>query len=441
MNVDFTFTKRCFEQLNLLEKRYRVHDIGQRDSVKGLYLDVLPSGKKVFRFRRKVLGKDITVTIGHFPSLTIENSRKLACKHSSQIAEGNNPNQLKQLAKQQLQQEEALSLSVGQLYDAYIEEFKIKIKTGERRQKSLEDADSIWRNHVQKKLGHIKVEKIAANDAENFLKILLTKNSPSVRNKCLTLLKSMFNDQPINPFSNIKKYAGTKRERILSEVEVKKLLHALEGEKQIYRDVVMMLLLTGQRKNCVFSMEWKEIDHQSRLWIIPTSKMKVKKPHAVPLTDEAMSILERRSSEATAGEKYVFPAMTSKTRHIIEKSGRGSFWYRITQRANLRSEERSENVTIHDLRRTIASWSVMRGGNIQITSKLLGHSDISITASTYAHLDVENVRAELGITTAKLLGSNLQLTKVERLIREIKLLSNDDRKQLKEAIESMILTE
>ncbi len=82
----------------------------------------------------------------------------------------------------------------------------------------------------------------------------------------------------------------------------------------------------------------------------------------------------------------------------------------------------------------------MRGGNIQTTSKLLGHSDISITASTYAHLDIEQVRRELGITTAALLGLAAEVgevmkpreqeSRVERLVREIKALSPEERREL-----------
>jgi hypothetical protein len=72
----------------------------------------------------------------------------------------------------------------------------------------------------------------------------------------------------------------------------------------------------------------------------------------------------------------------------------------------------------------------MRGSNIQTTSKLLGHSDICITASTYAHLDIEHVRAESGITTAHLLGTFMQESKVDRLVREIELLGEDERKEL-----------
>jgi hypothetical protein len=54
-----------------------------------------------------------------------------------------------------------------------------------------------------------------------------------------------------------------------------------------------------------------------------------------------------------------------------------------------------------------------------IFGKLLGNSDISITASTYAHLDIEHIRAEVGINTAHLLGVFEEESKVDRLEREI----------------------
>lgn len=66
----------------------------------------------------------------------------------------------------------------------------------------------------------------------------------------------------------------------------------------------------------------------------------------------------------------------------------------------------------------------------QTTSKLLGHSDISITASTYAHLDIEQVRRELGITTAHILGAYLPESRLDLLIKEIKSLSLEERQKL-----------
>ncbi|MCL2913085.1 tyrosine-type recombinase/integrase [Shewanella corallii] len=426
------FTKRALEECKVKKTRYRISDSGSAGSVNGLHLDVLVSGKKVFRFRRKYLGKDTSVTIGEFPLITIEQARKRAKQIASDFTYGKNPNEVKKAAIQENKRQKALSMSIAELFEAWESEFLVKIKIGERRSKSLEDARSTWSNHLKGAIGHFQITDIKADTANTLLKQILIKTSVSVRNKCLTLLKSMYAEQEANPFIKIKKLAETRRERILSKEEVGRLLESLTEESQVYQDIVMLLLLTGQRKYCVLSMEWGEIDHEQGIWLIPTTKMKAKKAHAVPLTDEAMEILTRRSSEATAGERYVFPSSQSKTGHIAEKSAVGSFWYRITERAGLRGQSRGENVTIHDLRRTIASWSVMRGGNIQTTSKLLGHSDISITASTYAHLDIEHVRRELGITTAALLGRNLKVeeSRVERLVREIKQLSPEERREL-----------
>ncbi|WP_299569730.1 site-specific integrase [uncultured Shewanella sp.] len=430
MEHEIPFTKRTLEKLEKPTKRYKIYDIGHKSSVKGLYIDVLQSGKTIFRFRRKHLGRAVTISLGDFPTITIENARKLALKHAANMSQGLNPNEEKKKQIHQAEVERALAMSLTQLFEAYVAEFELKIKTGERREKSLRDIEALWRKHLAPKISSILIQDITPVDASNLLKKLISKNSVAIHNKCLSLLKSMFNEQEKNPFAKIKKLADTKRERILNQLEVKNLLDALNHELPIYKDVILVLLLTGQRKSCVFTMEWKEIDHQRGIWIIPTSKMKVKKPHAVPLTTEVMEILERRSNEADKGEKYVFPAPRTKLGHITEKSGKGSFWWRITERAGLRSDTKGESVTIHDLRRTIASWSVMRGGNIQTTSKLLGHSDISITASTYAHLDIEQVRAELGITTAHLMGTFKQESNVDRLMREIEQLSAEERREL-----------
>ena len=142
--------------------------------------------------------------------------------------------------------------------------------------------------------------------------------------------------------------------------------------------------------------------------------MKIKNTHAVPLTVEMMEILKRRSAEAKRGEKLVFPASLSSTDHITEKSGKGSFWWRITERAGLRTTQnmRVSLFTIYDEPSPVGASCVAAASyfKVQIPSMLLGHchlslgradqsskqelTRVSITASTYAHLDVEPSRIE-----------------------------------------------
>ncbi|MBY5979978.1 hypothetical protein KUV60_06750 [Ferrimonas balearica] len=80
------------------------------------------------------------------------------------------------------------------------------------------------------------------------------------------------------------------------------------------------------------------------------------------------------------------------------------------------------------MRRTVASWNVIRGESLQAASKLLGHSDISITASTYAHLQLDQVRQELDAVAGSIVGLPVSHTQelpsssgLESLTREQKI--------------------
>ncbi|WOT06216.1 Arm DNA-binding domain-containing protein [Shewanella youngdeokensis] len=109
MVKEISFTKRCFEQLEPFEKRYIIQDANHRDSVKGLVLEIMPSGSKFFRFRRKRLGRDVSVTFGEFPNLTIENARKLAKQTAVELSKGVNPNEAKREQKREAELERELS--------------------------------------------------------------------------------------------------------------------------------------------------------------------------------------------------------------------------------------------------------------------------------------------------------------------------------------------
>ncbi|MGD9662783.1 MAG: tyrosine-type recombinase/integrase [Porticoccaceae bacterium] len=355
------------------------------------------------------------------------------------IRSGINPNEQAQLAKE--------AATLADLFKSYCSHFEQQIKAGERRPKSLSQAEGLWRNHIEAKLGNKKAAEITEAQAAKFMTDLLAATAYGTHNKVLRLLKSMFN-HGINrarlldrsPFAGISLMTEPKRERRLTLDELHRLRDALAEEKPLYQDVVQMLLLTGQRKGIVYAMEWAEIDRQRGTWTISASKMKAKRQHVVPLGAAAMAILERRSAEARPGEKYVFPApsIRSKTGHVVEKTGEGSFWRRITRKAGLYDPDNSDNnLRVHDLRRSVASWAVENGASIQSVSKLLGHSNIALTASVYSHLSTDAVRSEMAGTELLLTGGNNAKSKLERLRDEILGLSEDERQQLMEMIEEV----
>ena len=426
----FRFTRSAIKSRSLPDKRTRWYDEGQS----GLILDVMPSGKMTFRVYKWFKQSPINVTIGPYPTTTIEQARKETAKVLAQMVSGANPNEQKKETRKK-------SLTFSQLFVQYMDDFKANIKNGSRRESSYVDHDKTWRNHIANILAKKQIHTLSQSDAKAFLNSIKQSKSYAIHNKVLTLLKALLNfgvRQEIvesNVFSSIKKMSDVKRERFLQKHEITPFFDALAVEHQWVQDLVKTLLFTGQRKHCVFSMEWNELNLEAGTWTIPTTKMKAKKPHTVALSIQVIEILNKRFNQRDNTTPFVFPSSASQSGFVTEKSGEGSFWRRVTKRAGLWSEDKTKRLTMHDLRRTLGSWQAIQGVDINSISKSLGHSDIRITSDIYAHLNVENVRLNIDNTISAMTASSISTRESEidtLLTNKIKQLSYDDKIKLLE---------
>ncbi|WP_247664718.1 Arm DNA-binding domain-containing protein [Pseudoalteromonas sp. MMG010] len=96
------FTELSLEKIESNGKRTRYYD----NLLSGLILDVSVAGKKSFRVYKKIPGRDtpINVILGYFPSISLDDARRMARKVMADIAEGINPNDLKPITKRGYQQ-------------------------------------------------------------------------------------------------------------------------------------------------------------------------------------------------------------------------------------------------------------------------------------------------------------------------------------------------
>ena len=101
------------------------------------------------------------------------------------------------------------------------------------------------------------------------------------------------------------------RERVLSDAEKRAVWEATAPESvgeasEAYREfcaILRLLLLLGQRRGEVGGMMWSEIDLQRGIWRLPGERTKNKRPHEVPLSRQALEILQARAVE---GRAFVF---------------------------------------------------------------------------------------------------------------------------------------
>ena len=136
-------------------------------------------------------------------------------------------------------------------------------------------------------------------------------------------------------------------------------------------------------------MRWDKISFESKTWSIPSKSSiplqgsKNGTPVLISLHDPSVKILTRRKENSNS--EWVFPSSNSKSGHI---EGVDSAWRKLCKSCNMK------DLKIHDLRHTLASWMAIKGENLGVISKVLGHKRIASTMR-YAHLNLDSLKSAI----------------------------------------------
>jgi len=369
-------------------KRERYRD----EKIPGLYLEIMPSGTKIFRWIKWIDRKMESVRIGPFPSVQPEDARRRAEELNSEATRGLNP------AKQRRAKQSAVTF--GELFAAWLDE-------GKDRGKKTWPADARrFRNHLEKWAG-IPPAELSRDEIKRLHTKIKERSGLYEANRTLTLIRAMLAwgireyvwTFP-NPAAGIKMFREEKRDRWLEPHEIPSFFEAVSQEENPeVRDFVMMCLLTGARRSNVLEMSWKDLDLENARWRIPETK--AGEPQVIPLHAAAIEILKARLD--TVSGFYVFPG-TGRTGHLAEpRKG----WTRILKRAGI------TNLRIHDLRRTLGSWLATQGESLLLIGKTLGHKSMGSTA-TYSRLAVDPVKVAMTKAIDRMLEQTSNVIPIEK---------------------------
>ena len=346
----------------------------------GLVLRVSYGGKKVFYLYKRFDGRPRLIKIGNFPKISIAEAR---------IAVRDLKNQIEQGKYKATEKNNIHELTFKQLLDQYVDQ-NIKINSPDV-ERSVKEILSEMKNVTaiyEKKLSTISKEDILAI----FNKI--TTRAPIRANRVIERLTAIFNKAITwellknNPAQDIKKNRETARDRYITIEEKDRFFEALaELNNQSMRDIFLLSLFTGARKGNIISMRWDKISFETKTWSIP-AKSKIRsqgskngKPMLIHLNQNSIEILLKRKAESNS--EWVFPSENnSKSGHIEEPR---KAWIELCKKAGL------NDIRIHDLRHTHASWMAINGVSLPIIGKALGHKSLQSTAR-YAHLNDDSVR-------------------------------------------------
>jgi integrase len=370
-----------------------VPDSGERKSysdekVPGLLLRVTHTGIKTFLVYRKVKSKPVRVTIGRYPEVRIDQARRLAKRHLADMAEGTNPNTKKKAAR-------AKTKSLGEAFADYlVARSDLKRGTIADYHRIMKKAFSDWQS---KPLADITKDMVATRHRK------LGARSKARANNAMRVLRAVFNfaiaqyeDEnghsliPINPVQRLSKtkswYKVNERKTVIKPHELEAWFIAVLALKDEYpgqqaetvRDYLILLLLTGLRREEAASLTWGDIDFVSRTLTVMDTKNG--EAHTIPLSDYLLEILIIRKSQV--GGSFVFPSASSASGHLING---------FKQQDRVRRAS-GVDFTLHDLRRTFITIAESLDISAYAVKRLANHKMKGDVTAGYITISVERLR-------------------------------------------------
>ncbi|WP_373641711.1 integrase domain-containing protein [Klebsiella quasipneumoniae subsp. similipneumoniae] len=346
------------------EKDFTLHD-GD-----GLFLLVKTSGKKLWRFRyqRPVSGSRTNLSLGSYPALTLAAARQIRDQHLTTLAQGLDPQQQQEQASEQRQIElDSIFSTVAANW------FQLKSKS------VTEDyAKDIWRSldkDVFPAIGSIPVQEIKARTIVEALEPIKARGALETVRRLVQRVNEIMiyavNTGLIdaNPASGVgMAFEKPKKQNMptLRPEELPRLMRSLMMSNLTVatRCLIEWQLLTLVRPSEASGARWAEIDLNEKIWIIPAERMKAKREHIVPLSQQALDILGVMKP-ISAHREHIFPSRNDPKQPMNSQ----------TANAALKRIGYGGKLVAHGLR-SIASTAMNEAGfNADVIEAALAHSD------------------------------------------------------------------
>lgn len=363
--------KKCKPQ----EKRYQLTDGG------GLIIEVMPSGRKYWRVDIVVDGKRARKTLGEWPALSISEARLRAGDMRQRMRDG--------LPAVEEREAEATFRAVAlEFLEDYLKRLSTESeRNGQRRKFEL---------HVLPYLGDMDVFHVRPSDVLACLRRLTDNGKLETAKRIRSLISRVFRYAAAigldvtDPASALVDALPAPRSGHLATVttadEVGALMRAIsEYPQAVTRCALLFSAYTFCRPGEIRHAEWSEIDVERAEWRIPAEKMKMRRPHLVPLSRQALAALEEVRLHSGAS-RWVFVGTRTLTRPMSE----------ITVLAALRRLGYAKGeMTAHGFRSMASTILNERGFNRDWIERQLAHVEGSAVRAAYNYAQYLDGRREM----------------------------------------------
>jgi len=290
----------------------------------GLFVLVQPAGGKLWRLKYRIEGREKKLALGTYPETSLSKARALRDQARELIAAGIDPALEKQRAKHRAK------ASAGNTFGEIAKEF-IDKRRREGMSTSTAEKSEYYVGRLGPSFARLPIAEIAAPDLLEQLRKVEAKGNHETARRVLQLSGRIFRYAVAtarlssDPSRDLRGALTAPKPKhygaIVDPKRAGELLRAIDGyEGQVLTRLAMQLAPhVFVRPGELRQAEWEEIDFEAALWIIPADKMKMRKPHQVPLSRQAVALL-RAAHEISGPTGYVFPSIRTTARPMSENT-------------------------------------------------------------------------------------------------------------------------
>jgi integrase len=354
----------------------------------GLSLIVRPSGSKSWGFRYRFAGSDKTLTIGRYPEVTLAKAREARDDARDLLRDGIDP------AENRGADERKRVLAAASTFEAVAAAFIAKrkkanpdspVKKGAWSEKTKLQAQKRLNHYVLPWLGKRPVAEIAPPEVLALIEKIEARDRRETAHRVLTMIGQIMRyavitgraaSDPTRDLRGALEQVETKHYHALAESDLPEFFRKLDGfdGHPLTSAAIRLLVLTAVRTGELRKADWSEfdLDGEEPTWRIPGARMKMKQPHIVPLSRQAVVIL-RELHRISGDSGLVFPNTRSRADPMTENTVLFAL-YRMGYHGR---------ATGHGFRATFSTILHEQGFNPDWIERQLAHGDRSKVRAAY----------------------------------------------------------
>jgi len=274
---------------------------------KGLYLEVTPSGGRFWRLKYRFNGRESTLTIGTYPEVSLAQARRVRDEARIQLYNNIDPNAAK---NQRLDKTDK-----NKLFKVLAMEWMQDRKDAITEGTYLRDL-SVFEKDLFPVLGDMPIDQIKGKDVLACATKIEERGAFEMAKRSIPLTGRIFryairkgiieND----PTPHLQEALKPRKVKHMARLDISEFPPFLERMDRYHGSILVktalqLMTLTFVRTSELINMEWNEIDFDNHLWRIPAYKMKMALPHIVPLSRQAIELIESLRP-ITGNKQFVF---------------------------------------------------------------------------------------------------------------------------------------